>query len=63
MDYKDMLDCILEWAETHPNFDASVFESIESYYYDQGEFTGRQQDAIENVYYKWRVDIWADFNR
>ena len=58
-DYMDMLDCILEWAEYNPKFDASTFEGIKDKYMQYSEFTDRQKTAIENVYYTWKIDKWA----
>jgi len=60
LDYTDMLDRILEWAETNPQFDASTCEGINDYYSDHYDFTSFQEDAIENVYYKWKIDKWYD---
>ena len=57
-----MLNCILEWAKTKPKFNASTFQGIHQYYEDMEEFTLPQMEAIENVYYKWKVDKWRDNN-
>lgn len=51
MDHREMLDCILEWAESNPSFNSVVFEGIDEYYSDRGYFTDGQEMAIENVYY------------
>ena len=58
IDCEEMLDRILEWAETKDKFDASTFEGIKDHYEKYDEFTSRQIDAIENVYSKWKIDKW-----
>tara|TARA_B100000902_G_C26438260_1_gene494806 strand:+ start:182 stop:367 length:186 start_codon:yes stop_codon:yes gene_type:complete len=57
-DYAQMLDEILEWAESNIRFDASTMEGIKTYYDEHMEFTDSQETAIENVYYKWNIDKW-----
>lgn len=58
LDYDNMLERILEWAKTNTRFDASTFEGIKDHYEQYNEFTCMQMTAIENVYYKWKVDKW-----
>lgn len=57
-DYAEMLDKILEWAESNSRFDASTMEGIKTYYENHSEFTDSQETAIENVYHKWNIDKW-----
>jgi len=57
---EDMLDSILEWANINPNFNADTFEGIQDYYDTHDRFTMSQEIAIENVYYKWKIDKWYD---
>jgi len=58
MDHEDMLDVILEWAKRNSKFDASTMEGIQENYEIYGSFTSCQEYAIENVYYKWKIDQW-----
>ena len=60
MPHERMLECILEWAETNPKFDATTFEGIKDHYENYGQFTYSQENAIENVYYKWKIDKWCE---
>ena len=55
-DHETMLNNILDWASTKSEFDDSTFRGIKDYYEERGQFTSRQGDAIENVYYKWKID-------
>jgi hypothetical protein len=60
MSYEFMLDRILEWSESNPKFDATTFEGIKEHYETYDEFTYLQENAIENVYYKWKIDKWYE---
>ena len=64
MSHESKLSAILAWAKTKPCFDASTFESISSEWIDTlgKELTFRQMNAIDNVYYKWKVDKWEEAN-
>lgn len=57
-DYERMLGRILEWADTKYKFDARTFEGIHHNYEEYGEFTVNQENAIENVYIRWRIEQW-----
>jgi len=57
-DYEIMLCRILEWAKTKYTFNADTFEGIQDNYENYGEFTVNQENAIENVYVKWRIEEW-----
>jgi hypothetical protein len=59
-DYETKLFRILEWAESNEKFDESTFIGISEYYDEHYEFTDMQELAIDNVYYKWKVDLWHD---
>jgi hypothetical protein len=64
MSHESKLSAILAWAKTKPCFDASTFENISSEWIDTlgKELTFRQMQAIDNVYYKWKVDKWEAAN-
>lgn len=57
---ESMLKIILEWSDSKPEFDDEVFRGIKKNYDKYGNFTPSQKRAIENVYYKWKVDKWYD---
>ena len=57
-DYETKLDRILQWVETKPTFDDSVFVGIQDYHDNHSLFTLNQEIAIDNVYYGWKVDVW-----
>ena len=62
MDYENMLECILEWAKINPRFNTSTIEGIKEHYENYYYFTLMQMEAIENVYYKWKIDKWYKSN-
>ena len=55
MDCSDKCELILKWAKgTGAKFDTSIVDwGIEH------EFTDSQESAIDNIYEKWKVDLWA----
>ena len=60
MDYEKMLDDILEWSEHQDKFNSLTFIGIKDNYQEYGTFTDLQRRAIENVYFKWKVDKWVE---
>ena len=65
LDYEDKLEVILDWAENsdlarEKRFDSSTFEEIQKYYERNGRFTSGQENAIDNVYNKWRLKYWKN---
>tara|TARA_E500000178_G_C16989297_1_gene739990 strand:- start:1714 stop:1911 length:198 start_codon:yes stop_codon:yes gene_type:complete len=60
MDYKEMLDDIIEWSCTQEHFHASTFYGIRDNYEKYNSFTYNQKRAIENVYFKFNVDKWNE---
>jgi len=55
-----MLDDILDWSQLQDKFDSLTFVGIKENYEKYGNFTDLQQRAIENVYYKWKIDKWVE---
>lgn len=62
-EYEDMIQYILEWANAHCWFDTTTIEGIQDNYNIYGNFTEPQKIAIENIYFKFHVDIWRSKNR
>lgn len=54
-DDQDLIDRILEWAETKVDFDTSTVESIQSSLETHGSLTDRQRSALENIIRGWRI--------
>jgi len=61
-----MLDNIIEWSSLRKglsNFDATTFYGIKKNYEKFKRFTSSQKYAIENVYFKWKIDKWVEARR
>lgn len=56
MDELTKLDLILEWAKHHPEFHPAVFHSIKIQ--NRYRLTIKQKQAVNNVFYKWKIDKW-----
>ena len=63
MDHETRLHRILDWATTKSGFNDYVFTGIKDYYEEYGHLTTSQEDAIDNVYYKWKIDKWYEKNK
>lgn len=59
MDYEDKLDCIIAWAKTNPKFECATFIGISENFEIYNRFTENQETAIDNVFYKWKIDQWC----
>jgi hypothetical protein len=59
-DSESMLERILEWAKANPRFNTDTCEGIHEYYERYHRFTNEQEIAIENIYYKWKIDKWYE---
>lgn len=56
-EYSNMLNRIIKWAELpYITFNPATFKGIKGNYDLYGSFTTGQENAIKNVYFKWRVD-------
>ena len=54
---QDMISRILEWAESHEgdqNFNKSFVEKMQ----EREVLTESQEDAISNIYTRWKIDQW-----
>jgi hypothetical protein len=62
MDYEEKVDNILLWALNKKGrpFDTSFIDSLKEYYETRGEFTISQENAIDNIYEKFRVQKWIE---
>ena len=60
MNHETRLARILDWATTKPEFNDTVFTGIKEYYEEHGHFTTSQEDAIDNVYFRWKIDKWCE---
>ena len=52
----DLIEIILTWARNHPEikFDTTFVESLQSW---EGDFTVRQQQALQNIFERWVLRI------
>ncbi len=57
MDCSKKCELILEWAGSS-KFDTTTVESIMSWGFEH-DFTDVQERAIDNIYKKWKVGLWA----
>jgi hypothetical protein len=58
-EYSQKLQRIMTWSASRPKFDISAYYGIMSNAEFTKQFSSRQREAIDNVYYK--CDIYADF--
>jgi hypothetical protein len=58
-EYESKLDRIIEWSSTRPKFNISSFYGILNNAEFRKQFSSRQREAIDNVYYK--CDIYKHF--
>ena len=56
----EMLNRILDWAETRPKFDTKFVKSVKDKYAIYGKFTESQKCAISNIYIRFRIDMPPD---
>jgi len=56
---ENKLDCILEWSKSNKKFNPDTFIGIQENYENYGSFTVNQEIAIENVFYRWKIDEWC----
>jgi hypothetical protein len=56
VDYETKLERIIEWASDKSFFNESTFIGIQDFYDEHCIFTISQETAIDNVYYKWKID-------
>jgi hypothetical protein len=62
MDYEDKLYSIIAWAKTNPKFKCATFIGISENFEIYNRFTENQETAIDNVFYKWKIDQWCISN-
>jgi len=60
MEYK--LHSIIAWARDKPAFNCATFNGIKENYAKYHKFTKKQEIAIDNVFYKWKIEDWARNN-
>lgn len=61
-DYGDRIQAVLDWAEGRPNFDTSFVESLSERYDRFGELTGNQEDALDRIIERFRINVRASQN-
>jgi hypothetical protein len=54
-EYSIKVDRIIAWSSTRPKFDISPFHGIFNNAEFRKQYSNRQREAIDNVYYKWEV--------
>lgn len=52
---REKIDLVLDWADDHPEFDASFVESLEVYLDNRPELTQTQREALDNIIARWRI--------
>lgn len=58
---EDKIDAIKNWADDDNNhwFDTSFVDSLADYLEEHGELTERQEDALDSIIEKNRIDVGA----
>lgn len=57
---EDKINAVLRWseeAEEAEDFDASFVESLQTGLEKYGRLTERQEDALDNIIERWRIDV------
>ncbi len=58
MGYEEKIVAVLEWADYHHSeFDAAFVLSVQEQLGDRGWLTDSQEDAIDNIIDRWRIEI------
>ena len=55
VDDGDLIDAVLSWADTNPEFDPEFVESLGEYYEKKGELTDSQRRALVSIAEKWKI--------
>lgn len=55
MDYYEKCLLILKWSKNIKKFNTTFIESLIEYYNEHNEFTISQENAIDNIIYKWKI--------
>lgn len=57
VDDGDLIDAVLAWAGTEPDFDPEFVESLAEYYEKNGELTEGQRRALNSIVEKWKIRV------
>jgi DNA polymerase III epsilon subunit-like protein len=52
----DLIERIMDWAESNPDFDTDFVEKLADDLETKGRLTQRQIDSLHNIIERWRVD-------
>lgn len=53
---EEMVQLVLDWAESHPKFDTSFVESLAESLEEFDELTPNQRAALENIIAKFHIE-------
>ena len=53
---EERIETVLNWAADHPDFDLEFVESLKKQLEDRGSFSDKQEEALDNIIEKWRID-------
>ena len=56
MDDQEKIDLILDWAESHPEFDPEFVDTMQNALERFGSLTPAQSDALDNIITRFRID-------
>lgn len=51
------IETVLEWAETKQDFDTSFVKSIENYLEKHERITDRQEEALDNIIRRFKIEL------
>lgn len=55
MGVEEKLNMILDWATCQPNFDISFVEDLHQKYQEDLELTANQEQALDNIIYRFNI--------
>lgn len=56
MSDQEKIDMVLEWAESHSNFDTTFIENINEFLSRVGRLTDSQTDALDNIIERFHIE-------
>jgi len=59
MSYKFIIEEILWWAESQPDFNTDFVESVQKGLREFGSLTWSQEQALDNIYEGFNIAEWA----
>lgn len=55
LEWEDKFQILKNWMDRNPKFEREFIESVEDYFYNRGEVTESQEEAIYKIVQKFRI--------